>query len=341
MVTRELRGLTGYRIEYVDREVEFVLENLDISSLHLLPGHAYMRNITDIEITAPGESRELTKTAFGTLTHIRLQAIQLSLQDVSFFYKDKESTVGPNALTGIMQFDLPTQGVDVDFKFRLIPNTDQGLAEREQCKRFFKIERADVKLADDIKFNIKECNHPVIASVFKPVLVHRFRDAIERTLEEHIRGVFDFADAIAFDISKRSQVFADTGLEPAASFSAAIWSELGHLRKLKSGVLTGWKATGTGIIKEGREGDPSIALGIEPQILPGEKHGPLGYGSQPLAERTDVLAVAAEGRTVAERFKEARQEGVKQVQTFRESVQQKTAEEKKRVGWESTAFDFL
>lgn len=321
-----------------------MLENLDVSSLSLLPGHAYMRNITDIDITAPGESRASTKTAFGTLSHIRLQAVQLSLRDVSFFYKDKLSTVGPNDFTGIMQFSLPTQGLDVDFKFRLIPNTEQGLAEREESKRFFKIERADVKLAEDIKFDIKESNHPIIASVFKPVLVHRFRDAVERTLEEHIRGIFDFADAIAFDTSKRSEVFADTGLGPGASFAAAIWSEIGHLRKLEGGVLTGWKATSTGIIKEGREGEPAIALGAEPQILPGAKRGPLGYSSEPLAERISGIEVPTptlEGKKgkAAERVKEVGQEGLKRVQTFKESVQHKAAEEKKRAGWKSAAFD--
>lgn len=236
-----------------------MLENLDVSSLNLLPGHAYMRNITDIEITAPGKSLASTKTSFGTVTHVRLQAMQLSLKDVSFFYKDKASTIGPNEFIGIMQFNVPVQGLDIDFKFRLIPNTEEGLAEREQSKRFFKIERVDVKLSDDIKLAVKESNHRIIASVFKPVLVHRFRDAIERTLEEHIKGVFDFTDAIAFDISKRSEVFADTGLGPAASFAAAIWSEIGHLRKLEGGVLTGWKATSSGIVKEGREGGPTIA----------------------------------------------------------------------------------
>ncbi|KAH0832845.1 hypothetical protein J3R83DRAFT_11772 [Lanmaoa asiatica] len=338
-----LKNIPIPRIEYVDREVEFVLENLDISSFNLLPGHAYVRNITDIEITAPGESRASTKTAFGTLTHTRLQAIQLSLRDVSFFYRDKASIVGPNDFSGIMQFNLPTQGLDVDFKFRLIPNTQEGLAERERCKRFFKIERVDVKLADDIKFDIKESNHPTIASVFKPVLVHRFRDAIERTLEEHIRGVFDFTDAIAFDISKRSEVFADTGLGPAASLAAATWSEVGHLRKLEGGVLTGWKATSTGIVKEGREGEPTIALGAEPQILPGEKRGPLGYSSEPLAERIpgiEVPALPREGK-VAERVKEVGQEGLKRVQTFKETVQHKVAKEKKCVGWESVAFDLV
>lgn len=270
------------------------------------------------------------------MTHIHLRAIRLALRDVSFFYKDNTSTVGPSKFTGIMQFNLPTQGLDVDFKFRLIPNTEQGLAERDRCRRFFNIERVEARLADDIKFDIKESNHPLIASVFKPVLMHRFRDAIERTLEQHIRGVFDFVDAIAFDVSKRSEVFEDTGLGPGPSLAAAIWSEVGHLRKAEGGMLTGWKATSTGIVREGREGEPKIALGAEPQILPGEKHGPLGYASEPLAGEPPV---SAEAERIVERLEEVAEEGLKRVQTFGESVQCKVAEERKRTGWESAAFD--
>lgn len=65
-------------MEYVDSEVEFVPENLDISTLRLLPGHIYMSSITDVDITARGG---LPKP-LGTLTHIRLQALQLTLRSI-------------------------------------------------------------------------------------------------------------------------------------------------------------------------------------------------------------------------------------------------------------------
>ncbi|KAH9913530.1 uncharacterized protein B0H18DRAFT_1097329 [Fomitopsis serialis] len=51
-----IRGKT----EYKDSEVEFVLEDLDISSFGLLPGHAYIRNITDIDIQAPSSGQTNT-----------------------------------------------------------------------------------------------------------------------------------------------------------------------------------------------------------------------------------------------------------------------------------------
>lgn len=325
------------RTEYVDSEVDFVLENLNVSSLSLLPGHVYIRNITDVDITAPAGGS--THTAMGTLTHIRMQALQLTLKEVSFYYKDKVATVGPSEFTGILEFNLPTQGLDVDFKFRLIPNTPLGLKEREKDQRFFKVERVDVHLAENITFEVKESNHPILATVFKPVLISRFREALEKTLEEQIRGVFDLTDGIAFDVSNRAEVFEDTGLGRGGAIAAAVWSEIGRLRRMEGGLLGGWKATGTGIIKEGLPGDAKLAMGAEPQILPGEKKGPLGTHAVPIGERPEFKGIVESGATMKENIKQATREGVGKVQSFKETVRRKASEEKRRAGWESHAFN--
>lgn len=275
----------------------------------------------------------------GTLTHIRMQALQLTLKEVSFYYKDKVATVGPSEFTGILEFTLPTQGLDVDFKFRLIPNTPLGLKERERDQRFFKVERVDVHLAENITFEVKESNHPILATVFKPVLISRFREALEKTLEEQIRGIFDLADGIAFDVSNRAEVFEDTGLGRGAAIAAAVWSEIGRLRRMEGGLLGGWKATGTGIIKEGLPGDAKLAMGAEPQILPGEKKGPLGTHAVPISERPEFKGIVESGATVKENIKQATREGAGKVQSFKETVRRKASEEKRSAGWNSHAFD--
>lgn len=314
---------------------------MDISSLNLLPGHVYIRNITDVDITAPAGTP--ATTAFGTLTHIRMQAVQMALKEVSFFYKDKTATIGPSDFTGLMEFNLPTRGLDIDLKFRLIPNTPQGLEERERNGRYFKVERVDVTVDPNVTLEVKQSNHAILASVFKPIIMIRFREALERTLQEQIRGLFDAVDALAYDVGRRSEVFADTGLGPGASVAAAVWSEIGRLRRMEGGLLSGWKATGTGLVKEDLTGDAKIAMGAEPQILSGDKRGPLGTNAEPLADRlpgVDIGGALEEGRSVAQRVERAGQEGMKQVQTFKQSVQHKTSEEKKRRGWQSSAYDF-
>ncbi|KAG2125484.1 hypothetical protein DEU56DRAFT_743663 [Suillus clintonianus] len=340
-ILRVIKNIPIPRTEFVDNEIEFVLENLNVSSLSLLPGHVYIRNITDVDITAPAGSQSTT-TAFGTLTHIRMQAVQLALKEVSFFYRDKLATVGPKEFTGLMEFILPPKGIDIDLKFRLIPNTPEGLKERERLGRFFKIERIEVTLAEDIDLEIKQSNHPILTSVFKPVFMLRFRDAISRTLEEQIRGLFDTADALAFDIGRRSEVFQDAGLGTSSSVVAAMWSEIGKLRRMEGGLLSGWRATGTGIVKDDLGGNAKIAMGAEPQILSGEKRGPLGTHAEPLAERipgADVGGALEGAKTTVERVERAGREGLKQVQSFKQSVEHKKLEEEKRRGWKSPAFD--
>ena len=87
---------------------------------------------------------------------------------------------------------------------------------------------------------------------------------------------------------------------PFASLAAAVWSEIGKLeREQRAGpVDMDWKATGTGVIVEQRvrvgadaqgEGGEvrksAFAMGAEPQILAGEKRGPLGTGSEPIGQK--------------------------------------------------------
>ncbi|KAG2107220.1 uncharacterized protein F5147DRAFT_803085 [Suillus discolor] len=178
--------------KYVDMEMEFVLENLDISSLGLLPGHVYIRNITDVDITAPA-GLQSTTTVIGTLTHIKMQAVQLMLKEVSFFYRDKVATIGPKDFTGLMKFGLPQKGISIDLEFCLIPNTPQGLMECKSLGWFFKIEHIEVNVAEGIDMQVKQSNHPILASVFRPVIMLYFHEAISHTLEEQIWGL-DFGN---------------------------------------------------------------------------------------------------------------------------------------------------
>jgi len=277
--------------------------------------------------------------------------MQLALKDVSFYYNDKAATVGPAEHTGIMEFTLPSQGVDIDLKLRMIPNTPDGLKLREEKKCFHQIERLEVHIAEDIELNIKQSNHPILLTVFKPIFVMRFRDTLEKTLKAQIKGALEYADAVAYDVSNRSLVFKDTGLGTGASFIAALWSELGHLQKMDgSSVMSGWKATGTGIIKDDPKDESVFAMGAEPQILSGDKRGPAGTFSEPIGDQVNGAAGDADLAGKAKNAKEGMngvahqgiekvKEGVQKVKSFKDSVSAKVEEEKKSEGWESKAFD--
>ncbi|TCD68513.1 hypothetical protein EIP91_010569 [Steccherinum ochraceum] len=337
------------RTEYRDDDVEFVLEDLDISSFNLLPGHAYIRNITDIDITATATGK--SKTAVGSLTRVYVQALQLALREVSFYYKDKKASVGPAEFTGLLEFTLPPQGIDVDIVVRMIPNSPEGLEERERRASFNEIQRVDVKVSDELDVTIKQSNHAVLATVFKPMILSRFRDTLQTVLADNIRAAIEWSDKFAWDVGNRAEVFADAGLSHGPSLVAGFWSELGHLRKGETGLLKGWKATGTGLIKDEGNTKPGakFAMGAEPQVLSGEKHGPKATFSEPLAEKAqrkademdvDVEGTKQQAKGVVEQGKEMMKEGVRKVRSFKQTVAEKAEEERNQPGWESAAFDF-
>lgn len=197
-VLGQLKGIPIPRTEYKDADVEFVLEDLDIATLKLFPGHLYVRNITDVDITAP-ENGEAT-TAVGAMTHIHAKGVQLALKEVSFYYRDKTSTVGPEELTGILELTIPPQGLDFDIKVRLLPNTPKGLEERERTKGFHKVEKVEVNVSDQIDLTIRESNHSVLVTVFKPIMLAGLRRTLAKTLTEQIEAALTFADGVAWDI---------------------------------------------------------------------------------------------------------------------------------------------
>lgn len=341
-----------HRTEYTDDDIEFVLEDLDISSFNLLPGHAYIRNITDIDITAPSAGK--ATTAVGALTRVYIQALQLSLREVSFYYKDKNATVGPAEFTGLLEFTLPPQGIDIDVVIRMIPNSPEGLEERLRRGTFQEIQRVDVKVSDELDVTVKQSNHSILATVFKPMILSRFRDTLQTVLADNIRATIEWSDRFAWDVGNRSEVFEDAGLSRGASVVAGFWSELGHLRKSETGLLKGWMATGTGLIKEEGNAKPGakFAMGAEPQVLSGEKRGPKGTFSEPLADKAqrqldemDVdVEASVEGarqkaKSLTAQAKESLQEGVKKIRSFQQAVADKTEEEKANSGWQSDAFD--
>ncbi|KAK0187121.1 hypothetical protein F5146DRAFT_1105014 [Armillaria mellea] len=344
-----MKGVPIPRMEYVGNDMELMLENLDISSFNVQPSHIYIRNITDVDINTVSTNAP-TRTAIGTLTHIRVQAIQLALDKVSFFYRDKRASVGPSDFSGIVTFTLPPRGIDLDLKLRLIPVNQEAepkrgtnIKERELNRAFHVVEQARVEITEDIDLSITESNHPMLLSMFKPIFSLRFREALERSLSEQIKGVFEWVDGIAWDVSQRAEVFADGGMGAGNALSAAVWSELGRLRRMSGG----WQAigTGTGMVVEGEKGE-AFAVGAEPQILCGEKKGSVGTASASLKDRLgggveteDAQAVKEVGRQVKEEAKGVAVEGKRQLQSFMQRVEEMTEQEKKTSGWRSAAFN--
>ncbi|KAJ3765925.1 hypothetical protein FB446DRAFT_759221 [Lentinula raphanica] len=400
------------RTEYKDAESELVLENLDVSSFNVLPSHMYIRNITDVDIVAPASASDApvqpeTKTQVGTLTQLHIQAIQLAISDISFYYKDKNASIGPSEYTGRLSLTLPPKGIDVDVKLRLIPasatttlapvkstasrnaktapssaltnqpvpaplsTTTKTVSQRSLHRAFHVIEHLDVRITDDFELDIKDCNHNVLLAMFKPIMALRLKAALEGFVAGHLRQLIEGVDGLAYDISERAEVFKDTGIGGGPSFGAAIWSEIGRIKRMglesrRRAEYTDWQATGTGVVVaerkvdletgEDKEGQRKFAMGAEPQILSGDKRGPAGTASESLSKRlrsatgqalddtgieidSEAIPDVTDAQEIADQAKEMLREGKEQVKSFQETVKMKADVERQRDGWKSDAFD--
>jgi hypothetical protein len=330
--------------EYVDDKMEFVLEDLDISSMGLLPGHVFIRNITDVEISAP--SNGSSNMAIGALTQVHIKGVQLQLSQLSFYYRDLTSTVGPAEFTGLAEITLPPEGVDLDIKVRLIPSTPAGLAERADQKRFTRVDHVDLSFSDEANVHVTESNHPVLLTMFRPLLTARLRSALQTALSTHIRSALECVDSVVWDTTVRAEVFEDAGLARGQALAAAWWSELGRLRRLHGGLSAGWHTTGTGVVRDG--GKAEIAFGAEPQVLGAEKHGPKATLAQPISERAREAGVSADvsregvegaAKDVVGKAKETVKAGIRKVRTFEDMIAEKQQKEESNAGWRSDAFD--
>ncbi|KAI5894785.1 ribosomal protein S5 domain 2-like protein [Schizophyllum commune H4-8] len=211
------------------------------------PAHIFIRNITDVDMSLNEKS---ATTTVGTLTHIRMQALQFAFKDISFCSRAKDVSLGPSEFSGLIGITLPPKGINVDPRVRMIPSNQQEA--REAHKGFHIIENVEVHVDEDVQIDVRDSNHTVLFNVFKPVVIMRFRDALERTLA-----------------AQRAEVFRNAGLGTGGAYAGAVWSETGRMRRAESSAAM-------------RE-NGSLAVGAEPQILSGDKHGPLA--SEPLKDR--------------------------------------------------------
>ena len=271
-----------------------------------------------------------------------MKGLHLKLSQLSFYYRDLAATVGPAEFTGLAEITLPPEGVDVAIKIRTIPNTEAGLAERAERQRFLRIDEVTVNVSDDVDVRVTESNHPVLLTMFRPLLTTRLRGALQTTLSAKIRGVLEGADTLAWDTVARAAIFEDAGLTRGPALAMALWSEFGRLQRTRGGLSLGWLTTGTGIVREGSKA--RVALGTEPQLLGPEKHGPKGTLSQPLKERAQGVDVSMENvegaaKDIIGKARGGIKAGVREVRTFEERVAEKRQEEERMPGWGSGAFD--
>ncbi|KIJ53442.1 hypothetical protein M422DRAFT_64470 [Sphaerobolus stellatus SS14] len=330
-IIENLKNIPIPRTEYKDPDTEFVLEDLKLETFHLLPGHAHIRNTTDMNI-AKETAGASTQTKVRSHTQIHFKGVHLKIHDASFWYNDK-GMKPISEVSGLMGVELPERGVDIDVSLGLIPQPGKKEHNSDQ-HAFFTVDHVNVTL-NEPSFSIRKSNHPILFTAFKPMIRSRLEKAIETSLSQQITLAIQMLDNIAFDIHRRSGVFRDTGMSSSASYASALWSELGHLRQ-QPGLFSGLKTTSVGIVKDDPRQKSAFAMGAQPQIISGEKHGPAVPGSNAQERREQGARLAEESKDLGQQGARGANSGVA---SFANEIKFKKEQEEKQDTWRSGAFE--
>jgi len=294
-------------------------------------------------------------TDTSTRSTLDIKGFSMALKEVSFWYHDPSLKLA-SQLTGLMDIAIPPRGVEAQVSFNLLP-TQSGSAKRQRRGRFHDIKDVQVSLCSDTSITLKQTNHQFIASTFKPMVRKRIISQIENILAQQIRLVLETADAIAYDVHRRAGVFADAGLGATGpKYAAAIMSEWGELKK-RPGPLTGWNLTSVGVVKDDPRSDKVFAVGAAPQVISGDKHGPRTETSSVNNAVNDATGQAKQtapggqtyqggvttakeaGKEVKDTVADKTKLATAKAKSFKETVDAKAAEEKRRDRWRTSAYD--
>lgn len=184
------------RIEYSDKMVDAVIENLVLESDNFMPNM--------LEIASENYMRFGRKKVSSKSKHtfdLKVAGIQMDLRDVSYYVKRKQGFPSLSD-TGIANILLAGEG----FTFRM----KMGTADEKDRQNFFKVDKVDVDVKN-LQIKLAKSNHKLLFNLFKPIMLKVLRPGLQKALEKAIKDQFNKADALLWQI----KLEADRALEEA------------------------------------------------------------------------------------------------------------------------------
>lgn len=184
------------RIEYSDKMIDAIVENLVIEGDNLAPNILEFGSDNYFRWGRKGaQNRNKNKVMLS------VSGIQMDLRDVAYYIKKKEGFPGITD-TGVMDIFLGGSGLS----FKVAMET----ADKQDQQNFFKINSVVVDIKNmDIK--LKQSNHKLLFNLFKPILFKVMKPVIQKVAEKQIRDAVTKADAFVY----RAKREADRATEEA------------------------------------------------------------------------------------------------------------------------------
>jgi hypothetical protein len=182
------------RIEYSDPMIDAVVENLVIEGDNLAPN---VMEFGSDNYWRWGRKHIQSKSKNKVM--LSVSGIQMDLRDVSYYVKRKQ---GFPSITDKGVMDIFMGGSGFSFK------VEMETADKDDDIHFFKVNTVSTDIKN-LQIKVKQSNHKLLFSMFKPLLLKVMRPVIQRVLEKQIKDNVNQLDGIMFDVKREADRAAE------------------------------------------------------------------------------------------------------------------------------------
>ncbi|KAJ6261970.1 hypothetical protein Dda_2771 [Drechslerella dactyloides] len=182
------------RIEYSDKQVDVIIENLIVEGDNLMPNVLEFGNDSYFRW---GRKNIASKNKQKVM--LAVSGVQCDLKDVSFYIKKKHGFPTLSD-TGLMDIFLGGEGFSFTIRMSSADKTDRA--------NFFQVDKVDVSIKH-MNIKLKQSRHKVLFTIFKPMLLKVVRPALQKVLEKQIKTSFLELDRKIYTIKMEADKVAE------------------------------------------------------------------------------------------------------------------------------------
>lgn len=175
------------RIEVSDPQIDAIVENLVLEGDNLAPNMFEFGSDNYWRWGRKGfQSKNKNKVMLA------VSGIQMDLKDVAYYVKKKQ---GFPSITDKGLLDIFLGGTGLSFKVAM------ETADKKDRSHFFKINTINVDVKN-VNIKVKQSNHKLLFSLFKPVLLKVLRPVIQKVIEKQVRDSVGKLDAFLYQVKQ-------------------------------------------------------------------------------------------------------------------------------------------
>ncbi|CAK1361887.1 hypotheticalsprotein [Cercospora beticola] len=175
------------RIEVSDPQIDAIVENLVLEGDNLAPNMFEFGSDNYWRWGRKGfQSKNKNKVMLAA------SGIQMDLRDVAYYVKKKQ---GFPSITDKGVLDIFLGGTGLSFKVAM------ETADKKDRSHFFKINTINVDVKN-VNIKVKQSNHKLLFSLFKPVLLKVLRPVIQKVVEKQVRDSVQQLDGLLWEVKQ-------------------------------------------------------------------------------------------------------------------------------------------